>query len=81
MTFKNGVLVAKNNEFLNLKTEGDLIKVVTNSYNKKSNISNSIILLIEDVWKIMQDLNVFICGYIYKEVNKTMDYLVKKKYL
>ena len=46
MTFRNDALVVKNNEFLNLKTEGDFIKVVTNSYNKKSSIPNSIILLI-----------------------------------
>lgn len=39
---------AKNNEFLNLKNEGDS-KIVFNSYNKNSNIHNSIMLLIEDI--------------------------------
>ena len=47
----DGVLVSKNNEFLNLEIEGDS-KVVLNSYNKKSNIPSYIMLLIEDIWKI-----------------------------
>lgn len=47
----DGVLVSKNNEFLNLEIEGDS-KVVLNSYNKKSNVPSYIMLLIEDIWKI-----------------------------
>ena len=34
MTFRDDLLVVKNNEFLNLEIEGDL-KVVMDDYNKK----------------------------------------------
>ena len=44
-------------------------------YNKKSNIPSSIMLLMEDVWKITQDLNVCICRHVYREVNGTTDCL------
>ena len=77
MAFRDGVLAAKNNGFLNLEIKGDS-KVVIDSCNKKSNISSSIMLLTEDIWKITQDFNVCICCYIYREANRTTDYLAKK---
>ena len=51
MTLRDEVLVAKNHEFLNLDVEGYL-KIVIDYYNKNNNISNSIMLLIEDIWKL-----------------------------
>ena len=72
MTSRDGVLNTKNNGFLNLDIEGDS-KVVIDGYNKKSNIPSSIMLLMEDVWKITQDLNVCICRHVYREVNGTTD--------
>ena len=46
ITFRDGVLTAKNNGFLNLEIESDS-KVMIDSYNKKkSNISSSIMLSI-----------------------------------
>ena len=48
ITFRDGVLTAKNNGFLNLEIESDS-KVMIDSYNKKSNISSSIMLSIEDI--------------------------------
>ena len=78
MTFRDDLLVVKNNEFLNLEIEGDL-KVVMDDYNKKkSNIPNFIILLMEDIWRITQDLNI-ICCHIYSKANRIIYYLVKKK--
>ena len=47
MTLRDNVLAVKNNEFLNLKIEGDL-KTIIDCYNKKSNIHSSIILLMKD---------------------------------
>ena len=75
MTLRDNVLVVKNNEFLNLKIEGDL-KTIIDCYNKKSNIHSSIILLMKDTWKLSQDL--IVCNYhhIYKKSNKTTNYLV-----
>ena len=45
---------------------------------KKSNIPSSIMLLIEDIWKLSQDLNIYNCHYIYKETNRIIDCLVMK---
>ena len=41
-----------------------------NYYNKKSNIPNSIMLLIKGVWKLNYDLNIYYYHHDYKEVNK-----------
>ena len=60
MVLKDDMLTAKNNWFLNLKIEDDskLLKIVI---IKKSNIPNSIILLIENIWKLSQDLCIYDC--------------------
>ena len=50
MALRDGVLVAKNNEFLNLQIECYL-KVKINYYNKKIIILNLITLLVKDVRK------------------------------
>ena len=47
-------------------------------YNKKSNIPNSIMLLIKDIWKLNYDINIYYCHHNYKEVNKTTNYFIKK---
>ena len=77
MTLRDNVLAVKNNEFLNLKIEGDL-KTVIDCYNKKSNIHSSIMLLMKGTWKLSQDLIVCNCHHIYKKSNKTTNYLTKK---
>ena len=78
MVLKDDMLTAKNNRFLNLKIEDDskLLKIVI--IKKKSNISNSIILLIENIWKLSQDLCIYDCCRIYRETNKTINYFTKK---
>ena len=48
MTLTDDILAAKNNEFLNLEIEGNS-GIVIDYYYKKSNIRNSIILLMENV--------------------------------
>ena len=45
---------------------------------KKSNIPSSIMLLIEDIWKLSQDLYIYNCYYIYNEANRIIDCLVMK---
>ena len=64
MVLIDGVLAAKNNEFLNLEIECYL-KVKINYYKKKSIILNYIILLMKDVWKWTHDLNIYNCHEIY----------------
>ena len=64
MTLKDNMLVVKNKGFLNLKIKGDS-KIIIDFYNKKSNIHNSIMLLIKDTWKFYRDLNIYNCHYIY----------------
>ena len=49
MTLRDDMLAAKNNRFLNLEIEGDS-KIVIDYCNKNSNILNSIMLLMEDIW-------------------------------
>ena len=48
------MLVVKFNELLNLEIEGDS-KIVIDSYNKKSDIFSSIMLLMENIGKIIQN--------------------------
>ena len=74
------VLAVKNNGMLNLEIEEDS-KMVIDNYNKKSNIPSFIMLLMENIWKITQDVNVFICHHIYKEANRITNCFIKKKYL
>ena len=48
------------------------------SNNRKINIPVSIMLLMEDILKLAQDLNIYICRHIYKEANRTVDCLANK---
>ena len=54
------------------------MKIVINSYNKKNNIFNSIMLLMDDIWKLYRDLHIYDCHYTYRKTNKSVDFLVKK---
>ena len=47
-------------------------------YNKNINIPNSILLLMEDIWKLFQDLNIYVCRHVYREANKIVDCVAKK---
>ena len=77
MALRDDMLVAKNNEFLNLDIESDS-RIVIDCYNKKSNIPSSIMLLMEDIWKLIQDLNIYDCCHIYREANRIAYCLAKK---
>ena len=46
---------SKNNGFVNPKTESKS-KILIDCYNKKSNIPSTIMLLMEDIWKLTHDL-------------------------
>ena len=65
MTLRDSLLAAENNYILNL---GDS-KMVIDYYNKKSNVCHSIMLLMKDIWKFTQDLNIYYCFHIYREAN------------
>ena len=43
-----------------------------------SNIPSYIMLLMEDIWKLSQDLNIYNCRHIYKEANRIADCLANK---
>ena len=77
MTLRYDMLAAKKNEFLNLDIEGDS-KIVINCYNKKNVIPSSIMLLMEDIWKLFQDLYIYDCCHIYRKTNRTLYCLTKK---
>ena len=53
-------------------------KVIIDCYNKKSSLPNSIILLMEDIWGLAHNLNIYNCCHIYREANRTTDCLAKK---
>lgn len=63
--------------FRTWKLKGDC-KVIIDCYNGKNNIPSLVNLSMEDIWKLLRNLNIFNCCYIYREANRTMDYLVKK---
>lgn len=35
-------------------------------------------ILMEDIWKMSLSLNIYNCRYVYKEANRTANYLAKK---
>ena len=49
MTLRGDILSTKNKDFLNLKIENNS-KIVIDYCNKKINIPNSILLLMEAIW-------------------------------
>ena len=67
----------RNNDFLNLKIEGDS-KIVIDCYDKRTSVPCSIKILIEDIWKLSRDLNIYSCHHVYREANRTVDCRVKK---
>ena len=71
------VLVVRLNDFFNFEVEEDS-KVFIDCYNKKNNLSSSIILLMEDICGLAQDLNISNRCHIYRKANRTTNYLAKK---
>ena len=78
MALRDGMLAVKRKGFLNLEIEGDS-KIVIDCYNKKINIHNSILLLMEDIWNLSQSLNIYVCRHVYRECNRTANCLAKKR--
>ena len=77
MTLRDGILAAKNNGFLSLEIEGDL-NIVIDCSNKMISVPCSIRILMEDIWKLSNDLNIYSCHYVYREANRTTDCIAKK---
>ena len=75
---RDRILAAKNIGFLDLEIEGDS-NVIIDCYNKKkSNLPSSIILLMEETQRLSQNLYIHNCNHVYREENRTTDYLAKK---
>ena len=53
----------------NLKIRSDS-GIVIDCYNKKYNILSFIILLIDNIWRLFYDLNIYYHCHIYREINK-----------
>ena len=78
IALRDSVLTVTYNGFSNLKIIGGS-KVIINCYNKKkSNLSSSIIVLMDDIWRLSWSLNIFNCCHIYRESNIAVDCLAKK---
>ena len=68
MALRNDILAAKNKGYSNIEIEGDS-KIVIDCYNKIINIPSSIMLVMEDIWKLFQGLHIYECLHVYKEAN------------
>ena len=66
-SLRDGILTAKNKGYSNLEIKGDS-KIVVDCYNKRTNILSSIMLLIEDFWKLSQGLHIYECVIMYIEM-------------
>ena len=75
------ILTAKNNllnkGYSNLDIEGDS-KIDIDRYNEMINIFGSIMLSMEDIWKLSQGLHTYECQHAYKKVNRIINCLAKK---
>ena len=60
VALRDGVLAARYNGFPDLEIEGDS-KVIIDYYNKSSSLPSSIILLMEDIWRLAKNLNIYNC--------------------
>ena len=77
VALRDGFQVATYNGFLNLEIEGHF-KVIIDCYIKKGCPPSSILLLMEDIWRLYHNLNIYNYCRIYREANRTTDYLAKK---
>ena len=77
MALRDDILVAKNKGYSNLDIKGDS-KIVIHYYNKRINIPSSIMLLMEDIWKLSQGLHIYECCHVYREANRNVDCLSKR---
>ena len=70
------ISAVKNKGYSNLEIEGDS-KIVIDCYNRRINIPCSVILLMEDIWKLSQGLNIYEFCHVYREANRTTDCLAE----
>ena len=63
--------------FLSLEIEGDS-KIVIDCFNKRISVPCSIRILIEDILKLFEGLNIYNHHHVYKEANKTAYCITKK---
>lgn len=77
MALRDCFVASKCNDILNLEIEVDS-KVVIDCKNRKSSIPSSFILLMDDIWKLSRDLNIYKCCHIYWKANRTTDCLAKQ---
>ena len=65
VALRDRVLSAKPNFFSTWRLQKDF-KVIIDCYDKKNSLPSSIILLMEDIWGLARNLNIFSCCHIYK---------------
>ena len=76
VVLRNEVLATLNG-FSNMEIEGNS-KVIINCYIKKNSLHTSITFLMEDIWGLAQNLNIYNCCNIYRKANRITYCLVKK---
>lgn len=57
MNLRDEILSTRFNGFSNIKIEWEF-KVMINCYNKRNNLLDLIILLMNNIWRIIQNLNI-----------------------
>ena len=65
VALRDGVLAVTHNGFTSLEIEGDS-KVIIDCYNKTSSPPSLITLLMQNIWRLSHDLNVYNCCHNYK---------------
>lgn len=53
-------------------------KVTIDCFNKKCSLPSSIMLLMEHIWRVGENLNIFKCCHVYKGEHRTTNCLAKK---
>ena len=76
MILRDDILAVRDIGFLSVEIKGDT-KVIKNCFNRKNSSLNSIILLMEDVWRIFLNSNMVNCCYLYGKANIIVDCLIK----
>ena len=64
VALRDDILTATYNGFSNMEIEGDF-KVIVDYYNEKGNSPSSIMLLMENIWRLCHNLIIYYCHIYY----------------
>ena len=77
VTLRNFILATIYHSLITFKNERNSVVIII-CYNRRSSSLSSIILLMEDVYRLSQDINIYNYGHIYREANRTTECIAMK---